>query len=107
MTNSPRLSLLKSLIKPQPREMTVPEVHHLIRAHASEASLARYQEAVGRRVAGQAASYVEMHASAYSRTAFPGRVTVEDVTAALSDVAGILRSSTFPQRLIDLCQEEA
>ena len=107
MKKNPRLSGFLAMMSaevPKPREMSVPEIHQLIVTHASQAAALRYQEAVGRVVARQAAGHIALHASAYSRTSAPARVTLEDVTAALADVAGILRDSTFPQRLIDLCE---
>ena len=74
--------------------------------HATETSALRYQEAVGRHFAAQAAAHVAEHARGYSRVNSPVLITVDDITAALNDVAGILRSSTFPQSLIDLCKEQ-
>jgi hypothetical protein len=85
------------------RDLSVPEIHQLIVTHATQASALAYQEAVGRAVARQAATHVRLHARAYSRTAVPANITLDDVTAALADVAGILQDSTFPDRLIDLC----
>jgi hypothetical protein len=78
----------------------------MIMANTTPTSALRYQEAIGRQVAAQAAHHVVEQARGYSRVKGPVFVTVDDITAALSDVAGILRSSTFPQSLIDLCKEQ-
>ena len=97
--------LLTRLLRPQPRELTVSEIHHLICAHASPTSVLRYQEAVGRYVASEAAAYTMLHARGYSR-ATPSVVTVDNITQALTGLASILLDSTFPHQLIDLRQEE-
>ncbi len=104
MTTSPRLSLLTGLLRPQPRELTVSEIHHLICTHASPTSVLRYQEAVGRYVAAEAAAHTMLRARGYSRAA-PTVVTVDNITQALTDLAGSLLGSTFPHQIIDLRQE--
>lgn len=100
-----RLSLLKGASRPQPRELMVSEIHELLCAHASPTSVLRYQEAVGRHVAAEAAAHAMLRARGYSR-ATPTVVTVDNITQALTELAGSLLGSTFPHQLVDLRQEE-
>lgn len=105
MTSIPRPSFLRRVTRPQPRELTVSEIHRLLCAHASATSVLRYQEAVGQHVAGEIANHADLHARGFSRVG-AAVITSDNITHALSDLAGIIRRSTFPHQLIDLCQEE-
>lgn len=84
------------------RDLPPAEVERLIVTNASEASLLRYQEVIGKRVATEAADYVDRHAQGYARhvedVSYPDSGTVD----ALGEVADIIRKSRFPAQLISL-----
>lgn len=103
MRGIPFTSRLKSVLGDTRPELTPTEMHHFIAANASEASVLRYQAALVSHVAHQAAGHVDTYAQRYGEhTMFP-LVSTRDVEAALRDIADVIRSSTFPTTLIDLC----
>lgn len=84
--------------------MTPNEIETMIISRASEASLLKYQEAIGETMAEDMADRVDEYAHSFARhgdmIAFADKGS--GVVDALGAVADIIRTSTFPPRLISL-----
>lgn len=103
MRGIPVTSRLRSALGGDKPDMTPAEMHRFISANASEASVLHYQTALASRVAHQAAEHVDTYAQRYGEHAQFPLVSTRDIEEALRDIAGVIRSSTFPATLINLC----